>query len=103
MRAHLLFGLSADVVEQLRLRVREKTDALVCSLTGIAASEVPDAAERFISSHDQFHHLLRRQVQQHSLTNALQRRSRPPMTNKKPLPGYGVIFISCSGLIGCVC
>ncbi len=79
--AHLLFGLSADVVEQLRLRVREKTDALVCSLTGIAASEVPDAAERFISSHDQFHHLLRRQVQQHSLTNALH--GGPPPDDKQ--------------------
>ncbi|WP_321530123.1 HDOD domain-containing protein [uncultured Desulfuromonas sp.] len=69
--ANLLFGLNADVVELLRQRVKEKTDAMVCSLTGIDGGEDADAAEGFVSSHDHFQQLLHQQVQQHSVTNVL--------------------------------
>lgn len=69
--ANLLFGLNADVVQQLRHRVKEKTDAMVYSLTGFESGDGERGAECFISSHDHFQQLLRRQVQQHSLTNVL--------------------------------
>ncbi|EAT14724.1 HDOD domain-containing protein [Desulfuromonas acetoxidans] len=69
--ANLLFGLNADVVQQLRQRVKEKTDAMVHSLTGVETGDGADGAECFISSHDHFQQLLRQQVQQHSVTNVL--------------------------------
>nr|WP_320049103.1 HDOD domain-containing protein [uncultured Desulfuromonas sp.] len=69
--ANLLLGLNADVVRDLRQRVKEKTDALICNLTCIETDDIPDAAERLMSSHDHFHQLLRQQVQAHSLANVL--------------------------------